>query len=61
MKNNDIANIVIAIGGIYFGVKLLLYTGAYSYKSRMYVQFVPSPIKDIVGIFAFYGGCILAM
>ena len=42
------------MGVISFGLHLLFYTGAYSWKQRMYYQYVSSPVKEIFGV-----GCIL--
>lgn len=60
MKMGEISNLVIGLGVISFGVHLLLYTGAYSYKQRMYVQFISSPIKEIFGICCILWGLYLA-
>jgi len=54
MKLNEISNLVIGLGVISFGLHLLFYTGGYSWKQRMYVQFVSSPVKEIFGV-----ACIL--
>lgn len=50
MKWSEISNLVVGLGVISFGLHLLFYTGAYSWKQRMYVQFVSSPIKEIFGL-----------
>jgi hypothetical protein len=60
MKNDNIVNLVVAIGVILFGVNLLVYTGAYSYKTRAYVEFLPSPIKEIFGVLCIIWGSYFA-
>ena len=50
MNKNDIGCLAVALGIIYFGINLFMSTGAYSYKSRAYVQFISSPYKEIFAV-----------
>lgn len=56
MKKQELINLLIALGFIGIGVKIFFLEGpgGYSHKQRMFIEYPPSPIREIFGSF-----CIL--